>query len=127
MMGLTVRILLFAMLGICTQNLAQPVVKYYAMKPDTLRMSEISEVLPYTRAHPHCYLVKIHTHTTRNALKKAGLEVVRELRDGYIIIRSAGKKTGQYSYLFEHTSPVNHLWKLSDDVLNASGTTQLRF
>src|SRR5688572_7145664 len=109
MTGSTVRILLFLILGICTQIFAQPGVKYYATKPERQKVSEISEVFPYTRAQPHCHLVKIKKTTTRSELKKAGLEVVRELGDDYTIIRSKGPM--QYPCLFKHISPVNYLWK----------------
>jgi hypothetical protein len=71
--------------------------------------------------------VKIKKTTTRSELKKAGLELVRDLGDDHTIIRSLGRNPMQYPYLFEHISPVNHLWKLSDDALNASRTTRMRF
>jgi hypothetical protein len=92
----TVRILFLLIVGICTENFAQPGVKYYATEPGIRKLSEISEVLPYTRAQPHCYLVKIKKTTTKSDLKNAGLEVLRILKDGYTIIRSSGKDVSRH-------------------------------
>jgi hypothetical protein len=127
MKGTTVAIVFFLGMGISQRNFAQPVVKMHASFPEAVRVLEISNALPCTGIHPGHYLLKLRKNTRKKDLKMAGLHALRQPAMGFVIVKSTEQMIRRGNHLFEHAISVNHLWKLSDALLNVSKTEKREF
>lgn len=127
MKGTTVAIVFFLCLGIPQRNFAQPNVKMHASFPEVVRTFQISNALPCTVIHPGHYLLELRKNTRKRDLKMAGLHALRQPAAGFVIVKSTEQMIRQSKHLFEHAIPVNHLWKLSDALLNVSKTEKREF
>jgi hypothetical protein len=65
--------------------------------------------------HPRTYLVKLKPGIKKEALAQQGIVMRRTLGPGLIVIQASPDALPEA--LYEEKWPVNHLWKLSDDLL----------
>jgi hypothetical protein len=71
-----------------------------------------SRILPI---HPQVLLVKIKPGVKKETFSKNGIAILRTIDQRYFILKTP--KSGLSPELYEEKWTVNHLWKLSDDLL----------
>lgn len=64
-------------------------------------------------------IIKLKSGISFNDARRNGLNIVRQLDNNWVVVTGRKSSVKRHAKIIEQTQPVNFLWKLSDNLINA--------